>query len=241
MALDIENLSASVNGHFILKNISFKLLDQASLAIIGPSGSGKTTLVKIILGLGCNLKIFGQISVNGQILQRDDWALPLSERKFAYIPQDLALWPHLTVQKTLELSKRFSKESLLATHDLLDRCGLLEKKNSFPKNLSGGEKQRLALARALVGKPQLLVLDEPFSGLDVVAKTKLIRIIKDLKARFSFGLIHISHDLNECQQLADQFLVLDQGCLFWQGQHLIESSFPKHWNPLSCAISCTHY
>lgn len=224
MGLIVKNLSVSTQGQPILRDISFAVPDLGTLALIGPSGSGKTTLVKAILGLLDNFTIGGQVFFDQKL-----------RPNLSYIPQELALWPHLSVQKTLEISQRFSNKSFFKCEELISSCGLIEKAKHLPKQLSGGEKQRLALARALVSEPSLLVLDEPFSGLDMVAKSKLIALIKDLQAKMGFGLIFISHDLDECLKMAQKALILDQGRIFWQGESLklAQNSFPKEWNPWS--------
>jgi iron(III) transport system ATP-binding protein len=220
--LVIKNLSVSAQDKIILNNISFFLAPKNSLAIMGPSGSGKSTLVKAILGL-LDLKILGEIKFCDQ----------KEIKNIAYIPQDLALWPHLNIEDTLILSKRFS-QSPLEPHEILKICGLLEKKKSFLKNLSGGEKQRLALARALIQKPKLLILDEPFSNLDLVAIRTLIEVIKKLRELFGFSLILISHNLEECLRLSNEIMILYEKKTFWHGLslNLNKNSFPKSWNPL---------
>jgi ABC-type multidrug transport system ATPase subunit len=234
MALRIENLSIKTNNSFIIKDISLKF-DQ-SLGLIGPSGCGKTTLAKAILGL-IDWEISGRIYFDEKLLQKNGQRIVgPHQRKFAHIPQDLALWPHLNVIEHLHLSKLFAKKTRLGPEEILKLCGLQKKRDFYPKNLSGGEKQRLAIARALVGVPKLLVLDEPFSGLDLVAKEKLIYLIKDLQSRFGFLSFFISHDLNEVLALASSIAIMHQN-YFWHGLPKdISEGFPKDWNLLKVQI-----
>ncbi|HXW53729.1 MAG TPA: ATP-binding cassette domain-containing protein [Myxococcota bacterium] len=239
MALRIEDISVCADRHLILKNLSFSLAEGRTLSVIGPSGSGKSTLVNTVLGLVTNYQVAGSICYAGQIIQSNNKAVvPLAKRRFSYIPQNLALWPHLSVWRTLELAYRFStREHIHAKawlSELLECCGLAKLGNAFPCTLSGGEKQRLAFARALAVKPRLLVLDEPFTALDAVAKKNLITLLKDLHKRLSFSLILISHDIIESRAIGEHVLVLQDGKIVWHGKepHLCHEIFSPNWNPL---------
>jgi ABC-type multidrug transport system ATPase subunit len=237
MHFTIKNLSVKRAQTWVVSDISFSLSGSETLAIIGPSGSGKTTLVEAILGL-ITSPVFGTIHLDGKLIQRDHHhAVPVPLRKFGYIPQDLALWPHLSVQETLDLAARFAlNKSAQPGHkisELMESCGLQDLTQKKPGQLSGGEKQRLSLARALVAKPRLLILDEPFSALDIVAKGLLIDLIERLKAHHHFLTIFISHDLAEVLAIGQQIMVLDGGRSLWLGAkaNLKNAPFPTHWNP----------
>lgn len=240
MKILVENLSVRAKTQFLVKEINLVLGDNQALSIIGPSGSGKTSLVKGILGLIGG--VLGRIYANDQLIQNDLHALvPLSQRGFGYIPQELALWPHLPVKKTLKLAYHFSRgyffQKKIAHHVWLEKimieCGLSDLADKIPSLLSGGEKQRLALARALVCQPRLLILDEPFSGLDVVAKIELIKLITKLRKLFGFSLIFISHDLSESLAMGERIMIMEKGRQIWFGnkEDLSEERFLPHWNP----------
>lgn len=247
MSLLIENLTVEIGNQVILKSVSFALDHGSSLAIIGPSGSGKTTLVKSILGLAQRYNIGGQIRFSSQVIQDGNVAVTtLASRRFGYIPQDLALWPHLDVASTLRFAIRSAhlsphqqqKDQGMWAEELISLCGLAGLERKMPAELSGGEKQRLALARALAGRPRLLILDEPFSALDVVAKMGLISLIKRFQAWFSFTTVLISHDLAEAVAVGQTILVLDAGEKVWLGKraHINEAPFRSHWNPLTSPL-----
>lgn len=236
MQLQIKNLWVKTATRIILKDVSLQVHHNEAISIIGPSGSGKTTLLKIVLGYFPSLKIRGEIFIDGMLIHKDQYALvPIQKRGLGYLSQNLALWPHCNIEKTLHLAQKFmtsrstSQPFLLDT--LIENCGLTHVRHALPCNLSGGEKQRLALARALITQPQLLILDEPFSNLDIVATRTLIEIIKTLKSSLKFSLIFVSHDLQESRALGDNVLVLYEGERYWFGQtsKLTHASFPPSW------------
>lgn len=235
MSLEINHLSVVRDKAFVLWDISFAIADHETWGIIGPSGCGKTTLVKAILGL-IRHDTQGSISYEHQLMQQNErMVVPINERFFGYVPQDLALWPHLSVEKTLSLALTLSGNTTDTIADIMSLTGLIEQAPKRPHQLSGGQKKRLALARALAIRPKLLVLDEPFSGLDTVAKQALINTILGLKQRRQFPVILISHDLAEIRALANNIMVLHQGQCYWQGplHKLTHQSFPSQWNPLA--------
>jgi ABC-type multidrug transport system ATPase subunit len=238
--LSVWDLTLKKGSEKITQGISFSLEHQKKLALIGPSGSGKTSLVRGILGLWEKSNISGRIYADDQPLQDAPFSMPLARRNFAYVPQDIALWGHLTVRETLGVALRFSQGKALTKSKeelqlskLLKLFGLIEHQNKKPFMLSGGEKQRLALARALVKKPCLLILDEPFFGLDVIAKEELIQLILRQQKADGFSLILISHDLVEALTMSDVLLIMDQGKLIWFGEKtaLKSDCFLPHWNP----------
>jgi ABC-type multidrug transport system ATPase subunit len=234
MALSVKNLSVGDKNGLVLQDISFAIKKGETLGIIGPSASGKTTLIKAILGLNKNKTIAGEIRFDEKIL-KDRSPQP----RFGYVPQTLALWPHLSVLDCLALAAHFcqipAQDKKARTREVIDLCGLTNITKKLPKNLSGGEKQRLALARALINQPELLLLDEPFSALDMIAKTKLIKIIVDCQARMKMPVAIISHDFYEAFSLSHRVLILIDGKIRWMGEksHLQEKHFPKDWNPLA--------
>lgn len=239
MILRISNLSVKHGQKCLVHPLSYSLNNQETLAIIGPSGSGKTTLVEAILGISHHT-VQATIFLGDELIhQANKKIVPIGLRKFGYIAQNLALWPHLSVKQTVSLAALFSgHKDPHHVQELFELCGLKKLLDKKPHELSGGEKQRVALARALVAKPRLLVLDEPFSALDVVAKSSLIEVVQRLKTRYQFSAIFISHDLTEVLALGQTIIVLDQGACFWSGpkRELCHNSFPSHWNPLNTPL-----
>ncbi len=237
MALSVENLTVGDKNGLVLQDISFAINKGESLGIIGPSASGKTTLIKTILGLNKNKTMAGIIRFDHQIIQNN----PSPYRRFGYVPQSLGLWPHLSVLDCLKLSAHFgqmtAKDAEARVREVIDLCGLMKIATKTPKNLSGGEKQRLALARALINEPELLFLDEPFSALDIIAKNKLMKIIIDCQASMKMSVAIISHDFYEALSLSHHVLILIDGKIHWMGEkaQLKKEHFPKEWNPLALA------
>lgn len=241
MSLELRNLSVKSHEQVILREISFSLRPQSFTALLGPSGSGKTTLVKTILGLNRNLSTFGEIFFENNLLQKDHRTLiQLRVRRFAYIPQHLKLWPHLSVEEALKLCAHWSgsKNLLSWPQEIIELTGLSKHKYKKPDQLSGGEQQRLALARVLVAKPRLIILDEPLSALDIIAKAKLINLIKKAKSLLNFSCLLITHDLAEAMALSEDIMLLIDGQKIWSGpkDRLSEAPFPDHWPLLQAKI-----
>ncbi len=190
-------------------NISFACPSGELLALVGPSGSGKTTLMRIIAGL--DQADIGRVSFNG-----DTWldtgrniALPPQDRSLGYVFQEYTLFPHLTVYNNVA----FANGNAGKVNDLLKLLEVWHLKDRKPRKLSGGERQRVALAQALARNPKVLLLDEPFSALDVVSRRKLQGELKKIKGEFDLPIIHITHDLEEAEYLADSLLPMVDGRL----------------------------
>jgi molybdate transport system ATP-binding protein len=205
--LEVKNLSVRV-GHFLLREISFSLERGQYLAVIGPSGSGKSTLISTLAGFKKPLK--GQIFLEG----RDITRFPPEHRGVSVVYQDCLLFPYLNVFENIAfgLKKRFPKgeiEKKVNAIAKLFRIGHLLKRDV--KNLSGGERQRVAIARALVVEPKLLLMDEPFSALDVETKNFFRSVLKDFVSQRGITVVHITHDLSDPLNMADKTLFMKNG------------------------------
>jgi ABC-type multidrug transport system ATPase subunit len=243
MSLYVENLTIKVGSRLIIKNFSFTVDRGHTLSLIGHSGSGKKTLIKAILGLTKYFTISGNVYFEDQLIQQNNrHIIPLNARKFGYISQEFSLWPHLNVSDTIRLAAKFSyhpKHHINEwTKELIHFCGLDGMHHSRPSTLSGGEKQRLAFARALAGKPRFLVLDEPFSALDVIAKDKLITLIKGFHTLYSLTILFISHDVAEACALGQKIMIIERGEKIWldDREYLAHANFTNHWNPMTSAL-----
>lgn len=182
-------------------------------ALFGPSGCGKTTIVNIIAGL---VRPAGaRIVCDGQVLAdtaNNIW-LPPHQRRVGYVFQDARLLPHLTVSQNLRYgrwftppSQRTADEGVIA--ELLGLAGLLERR---PRDLSGGEKQRVAIGRALLQSPRLLLMDEPLASLDEARKQEILPYIERLRDNARVPIVYVSHALSEVTRLATDVVLLDQG------------------------------
>lgn len=187
-----------------------------TLAVMGPSGSGKSMFLKCLAGLVVG---HGRIMLNGQLLQDDATKVfvPVKKRNFALVPQNYCLYPHLNVQQNIAFNLKrglfnprpnFTNEQIEA---LLQLFNLESVRTLYPQHLSQGQKQRTAIARALVTKPQLLLLDEPFSALDSHLKGRLREELRQILQQHQIHTIMVTHDAEDVQALADQTVLIDQG------------------------------
>ncbi len=186
----------------ILQNIHLHLAKGECLAIVGASGSGKTTLLNAIAGY---LTYQGEIWLNQQNLQ----ACPPWQRNCRYLNQFLYLFPHQTVLGNLTLAA--PQATLLTKKQLLEKLQIANLAKRYPHELSGGEKQRAALARALIQPPDLLLLDEPFSALDWQTHQQLWQVLQDILQEYQLTTLLVSHEPKEIQFLARQVIHLHHG------------------------------
>ncbi|MFT4743251.1 MAG: molybdate transport system ATP-binding protein [Yoonia sp.] len=172
-------------------------------AIFGRSGSGKTTLINAIAGLVTPDS--GRISLSDRVLFDSSRSLPPRSRKLGLVFQDARLFPHLTVARNLTFGGRHDHDRIV---DLLGLGPLLARK---PADLSGGEKQRVALGRALMSNPDMLLLDEPLAALDAPRKAEILPYLEQLRDDFGMPMIYVSHAMSEVARLANYLVVLDAG------------------------------
>ena len=213
-ALRLEQASVVLGGRAVLGPLDLELARGEHLLVVGPSGCGKTTLLRAIAGLqrldSGSIRIDGALASEARRL-----VLPPERRKVALLFQGGALWPHMSVRKTLEfvLSARgmpaAQRPARIAELVALVELGGLEERK--PGALSGGEAQRLALARALALDPEILLLDEPLGPLDAELREALITRIGELERRLNLATLHVTHDPHEVQRLATRTLRLRAG------------------------------
>ncbi len=188
---------------FCLK-LDITIADKQLVAIGGDSGSGKTTLVRAIAGLATS---DSRIVYGGNIWQDDKTFVPPQKRGIGYMPQDGAVFPNMTVRQNL----LYIKKDEAMCDKLLDMADISHLKETDTRSLSGGQLQRVALCRAFMRKPTVLLLDEPLNNLHKVIKTKLIDSIKTMHDQFGSTTIFISHNFAQIQHICDRFIVLDDG------------------------------
>jgi molybdate transport system ATP-binding protein len=191
----------------------FKIPDDGITAIFGPSGSGKTSLLRCIAGL--EKQVTGQILFKSEVWQALDSFLPPYKRRVGYVFQSQNLFPHLTSQQNVDFAvqRRTSVEHQLnpeSIYEALDISSLLDK---MPHQLSGGEQQLVAIARAVLSNPSLILMDEPLSSLDEQRKKKSISTIKNINEVFGIPIIYVTHSINEVLEIADHIMVIDNGKL----------------------------
>jgi len=214
--LRLESVTQHFNGRDVFRDITFTVNAGESLALLGPSGCGKSTLLRILSGLdapvgGCVFLDDQTASEPGRIL------IPSHRRGIGMVFQDLALWPGLTaldnVAAGLGASAGKKTGRRAAARAMLERCGLAGLDSRRPGELSVGQQQRVALARALVAQPRLLLLDEPFTGLDLTIKENILGEIAALARDANLTLILVSHDPWEVSTLCRRAIVIEDGML----------------------------
>ena len=196
----------------------FDIPSRGVMGIFGHSGSGKTTLLRCIAGL--EKDAHGQIEINGQTWLSNDQNLSSQERNIGYIFQESRLFPHLSVQANLDYGVKRCAECDTTTldrdhlYELLNIGHLLDRK---PHQLSGGEKQRVAIGRALLKNPQIMLLDEPLASLDQKRKQEILPFLDRLHEELSIPMLYVSHSMTEVSRLCDYMLVMEQGRVQFNG------------------------
>lgn len=206
--LKIQGLKKSHSKRVILDSIDLELFEGEIGVILGESGSGKTTLLRCLSGLERNYT--GHIWIqNSAIFQN---TRP-SERGLGFLFQDLALFPHLTVQQNIEVSLHDLDSRFVAerTIEVMELCQIRSHAKKYPQQLSGGEQQRVALARSIAPRPKLLLLDEPFSSLDPSLRSKVREEVKNLLKSLNMTCLMVTHDINEAYFMADKMGILKNG------------------------------
>ncbi len=195
----------------MLDQVQLELEQGQILAILGKSGSGKTTLLKIIAGLLAADN--GQIWLEGRAIEQ----LAPQQRAVVYMYQESLLFPHLNVFENIAFGlklKPYDKFELQQKCDeMLAQLDLSAHRDKMPHQLSGGQKQRVAFGRAIIVQPKLLLLDEPFSNLDVDTRQQMQALFKDIALQYHISAVFVTHDLKEALQLGQQFGFMQQGKL----------------------------
>ena len=211
MPIEVKNINKSFiskkNDQLsVLKDINLNIDDGELVCLLGPSGCGKTTLLRLIAGL--DQPTSGEIIANGEKVVE-----PSGDR--AVIFQQYSLFPWLTVLQNvtfgLEMTNKGSKEENIETAErYLTRVGLIDFKDSYPHELSGGMKQRVAIIRSLLNHSPILLMDEPFSALDMQNRHKLQGQLIGVWKRFENTIVFVTHDVDEAVYLADKIVIMDK-------------------------------
>ena len=215
MILDVKQLSHSFGEKEALTNLNFSIENNSIVSVLGPSGCGKTTLIRLIAGLEQIQK--GEIFLEKSLVANKNLNVPPEKRPISYVFQDFALFPHMTVLENVS----FAAGSKSNKKQLIDQVIHLAKVENFlekyPHSLSGGEQQRVALARSIAVQPKLLLLDEPFSDLDINLKREIIDDTLHLINSLESSAIVVTHNAEEAMFLSDAILVMEKGKLIQIG------------------------
>ena len=210
--LEINNATFIASDNNKVKNVSLKIKEKGEIVcLLGPSGVGKTTILRTIAGLQ-NLKS-GEIKLKDKIISSEKFNLEPEKRNIAMCFQDNSLFPHFNVVENINIGSKRKNGSKFnySDSDLIKILHLEDIKNKYPHQISAGEAQRVSLARSLLSKPDLLLLDEPFSNIDATLKEELQKKIKDILKEFDITTLIVTHDSFEAFFLGDKCgIILDQ-------------------------------
>ena len=206
--IEIKSLTGNL-GEFQLRDINLTVNDGEYLAILGPTGAGKTVVIEYIVGLYRPDK--GNIRVDGEEITH----LYTEDRNIGYVPQDYALFPNLTVERNisygLEARRMPQEKSSRLVSEMISLLKIDHIRHRMPLHLSGGEKQRAALGRALATEPKVLLLDEPLSALDENLRTEMARELRRIQRDVHGTFIHVCHNFEEASDVADRIAIMDAG------------------------------
>ena len=217
-------------GNVGLKNINLTINESEITVFIGPSGSGKTTLLKMINRLEDNTT--GEVKINGKNVKEYD--IHKMRWDIGYALQQVALFPHMNVEENIAIVpelKKWKKEKINARIDeLLHMIGLEPEKyrKRKPSELSGGEAQRIGIARALAADPKIILMDEPFSALDPITRASLQEDVKKLQKQINKTIVFVTHDIEEAFLLGDKICIIQDGELIQSGTKQEIISNPKN-------------
>ena len=207
--LTLKNISFSYKDNLIFDNYNFVINKEEIIAIIGPSGCGKSTLLKIINGL--ETEYSGDVLLDGVNVNN----IPVNKRDIVLMFQDNLLFPHMTIFENIEFSLKMKKYPKHKIKNMVDEVAkdihLQDKLNKYPRELSGGQQRRVALARAVISKPKLLLLDEPFTGLDKEIKLEIMNLVRIIREKYNTSIIFVTHDLSEAEYLEAKCIEFKKG------------------------------
>jgi iron(III) transport system ATP-binding protein len=212
--ISLRNVAKRFGHHTAVDGVTLEIGEGEALVIVGPSGCGKTTLLRLIAGL--EVPDEGEIRLAGRCVARGGQTIvPAHERGIGFVFQDLALWPHLTVQEQLAFvlaAARIPRQERAARiDDAMKLARIRPLARRYPHELSGGEQQRAALARALVARPRLLLFDEPLSGLDEELRASVRGDLAALQRQLRVTAVYVTHDREDAAVLADRVVDMRRG------------------------------
>ena len=227
MFLEVKNISKKYEDKYAIKDVSFSLEKGKFLCLLGPSGSGKSTILHSIGGF---IKHEGEIILDGKSIKN----LSPEDRDVSTVFQSFGLFPHMNVLKNVMYGLKFKekdkskKEKEAEAREVLRIVGLNGYEKRYPSELSGGEKQRVALARSLVVRPKILLMDEPLSALDAKLRSEMQFEIRRIQREFNITTIFVTHDQKEAFVMADEIIIINHGELVAKGAPMDIYNHPKN-------------
>ena len=214
--LEVQGLKRVFDGQMVVDDVSFSIPAGQVTCLLGPSGCGKSTTLRMIAGV--DMQDEGKIFVDGSLVCDTVFRIPPERRAIGLMFQDFALFPHLSVADNVAFGLKGSKaEKRARVEDLLERVHLAKHIDNFPHALSGGEQQRVALARALAPSPRILLMDEPFSGLDERLRDGIRDETLALLKEEGTAVLLVTHEPHEAMRMADEILLMRGGKIVQRG------------------------
>ena len=214
--LEIRRLIRRYDGRAVVDDVSLSIMAGQVTCLLGPSGCGKSTTLRIIAGV--EMQDSGEIYVDGKLICDTDYRVPPERREIGLMFQDFALFPHLSVADNVAFGLKGTKEAKRArVVELLKRVDLITSIDGFPHQLSGGEQQRVALARALAPRPRIMLMDEPFSGLDNRLRDGIRDETLSLLKEEDAAVLLVTHEPEEAMRMADEIALMRDGKIVQQG------------------------
>ncbi|MEL6376133.1 MAG: ABC transporter ATP-binding protein [Pseudomonadota bacterium] len=213
--LQIENLSHSYDGRKVVEDVSLEVRPGQVTCLLGPSGCGKSTTLRLVAGV--ERQQSGTILVDGRVVCDNAHSVPPEQRQIGLMFQDFALFPHLTVEQNVGFGLNADKRRSKRVAELLDRLDMTRHASSFPHELSGGEQQRVALARALAPKPKIMLMDEPFSGLDNRLRDGIRDETLEILREQGAAVLLVTHEPDEAMRMADEIALMRDGRIVQHG------------------------
>ena len=214
--LEIRNLTRSFDGRTVVDDVSLSVMPGQVTCLLGPSGCGKSTTLRMIAGV--EMQDSGEIYVDGTLICDTVFRVPPERRNIGLMFQDFALFPHLSVAENVAFGLKGPKDQQRArVAELLERVDLLRYIDSYPYELSGGEQQRVALARALAPRPPIMLMDEPFSGLDNRLRDGIRDDTLEILKEQDTAVLLVTHEPEEAMRMADEIALMRGGQIVQQG------------------------
>ena len=222
MSIEAKNLSVTINDKVILEGINATIPNGKITSVIGPNGAGKSTLLKAVAGINSNYG--GQVIIDGidlKKIKRKELA-----RKLAVLPQGMQAPPDVTVEQLVDYGRFpyrswFKKSNQIEDEEAVEwamsETNVSHLRHRQVMSLSGGERQRAWIAMALAQKPEILILDEPTTYLDIAHQLEVMNLIESINREYGMTVIMVLHDINHALQYADELVVIKEGRLFAQG------------------------
>lgn len=218
-SINLHHISKSFDRNAVLKEIHETFRDGEFVTLLGPSGCGKSTLLRIIAGF--EKPTSGELYINDQLVSGGKTFVPPEKRGIGMVFQSYAVWPHMNVYDNVAYPltiKKMSKDDIRKNVErVLEIAHLNRYADRFPNQMSGGQQQRIALARALVAEPDLLLLDEPLSNLDAKLRESMRFEIKEIQKNLGITVVYVTHDQSEAMAMSDRIFLINRGVVEQSG------------------------